>query len=250
MPDNNSLAIALTHFCNAAANLGELQCQRNDARSDNQSRLQAGAGITFDMDLGDADRLGELTQRVEASAREVTDRQRAVNGAAASLPMDERRKVVMDVLQVVELLGARYADTGTITPMSDQAQCRALLLKLRNTIREIDNGLIAGKRDGDTPVATPPAIPTEPDAAGTLAPPAVLAETFGTDPEATRQALNRWRQKNAGGDGYVENRDRRPSEPQYLYSLAAVRPTMEALKDRQDKRDIRRTKSSGQRPAR
>jgi hypothetical protein len=75
--------------------------------------------------------------------------------------------------------------------------------------------------------------------------PQELADQHGTDPEATRQALNRWRKSHAGGDGFIENQDRRPNEPQFLYLASAVESVMQALKSRQ----TRRTKSSGQRTA-
>jgi hypothetical protein len=79
---------------------------------------------------------------------------------------------------------------------------------------------------------------------------AELATKYAVDAEAARKALDRWRRKHAGGDGYTENPDRRPNEPQFLYSLKAVVSVMEGLKSRTSLRNIRRTKSSGQRPAR
>jgi hypothetical protein len=77
-----------------------------------------------------------------------------------------------------------------------------------------------------------------------------LAAEYGLDPEATRNALNRWRKANAGGDGFIENRDRRPNEPQFFYDRVAVAPILNRLKMLATRREIRRAKSSGERPAR
>jgi hypothetical protein len=75
---------------------------------------------------------------------------------------------------------------------------------------------------------------------------AELAAKYEVGAEATRKALDRWRENHAGGDGYTENPDRRSNEPQFLYSLKAVVSVMDGLQSRA----IRRTKTSGQRPAR
>jgi hypothetical protein len=80
--------------------------------------------------------------------------------------------------------------------------------------------------------------------------PAELAAKYNVDAEATRKAMDRWRRKHAGGDGYTENPDRRPNEPQFLYALRAVALVMEGLKNRTTGRAIRRSKTSGQCPAR
>lgn len=77
-----------------------------------------------------------------------------------------------------------------------------------------------------------------------------LAAQWKIDPEATRKALDRWREKHAGGDGYQENTDRRPNEPKYLYSAKAVNPVMESLQSRATRRSIRRTKTSSKLPPR
>lgn len=79
---------------------------------------------------------------------------------------------------------------------------------------------------------------------------AELAARFSVDPEPARKALDRWRKKHAGGDGYTENADRRPNEPQFLYSARAVEHVLSAVKRRATSRELRRTKTSGQRPAR
>jgi hypothetical protein len=76
-----------------------------------------------------------------------------------------------------------------------------------------------------------------------------LVEEWSVPGEAARKALDRWRQKHAGGDGYTEVSDRRPREPKYLYDRAKVCHVMEAMKDRQTRSEIRRTKTSGERPS-
>jgi len=103
----------------------------------------------------------------------------------------------------------------------------------------------AGKLAEPEMAVKPEAVPL-----GTgMATPAELAREWGTKPEATRKSLSRWRKNNAGGDGYIQNPDRRPNEPGFLYDRAKVRPVMDGLKQRQDRKAIRRTKTSGQRPA-
>jgi hypothetical protein len=79
--------------------------------------------------------------------------------------------------------------------------------------------------------------------------PAQLAEQYGIDTETARKALGRWRHENVFGDGYIENPDRRPNEPRFLYERRAVAAILEAAKDRATRRKIRRTKTSGGRPA-
>jgi hypothetical protein len=77
-----------------------------------------------------------------------------------------------------------------------------------------------------------------------------LAAENGLNPEATRKALGRWREANAGGDGFIEDHDRRPNEPQFLYDRVAVSHVLSRLKMLATRRVIRRTKTSGERPAR
>jgi hypothetical protein len=79
---------------------------------------------------------------------------------------------------------------------------------------------------------------------------AELASEWGVNAEAARKALDRWRNKHAGGDGFTQNPDRRPNEPQFIYERAKVYHVMEGLMQRQVRREIRRTKTSGERPAR
>lgn len=101
--------------------------------------------------------------------------------------------------------------------------------------------------------AAPRAVKPDPQQ-GAVAPkgfagPTELATEWAVDPEAARGALNRWRKKNAGGNGYVQNTDRRPNEPEFIYDRAVVSHVMDDLKSRTERREIRRTKTSGQRPA-
>lgn len=97
-------------------------------------------------------------------------------------------------------------------------------------------------------------FPTPPSPSATISEnagflsPAELAKRNGTGPEATRKALDRWRIKNAGGDGYIQNKERRNNEPEFLYSAAAVAHVIQGVKDRETRREIRRTKSSSKRP--
>jgi hypothetical protein len=78
-----------------------------------------------------------------------------------------------------------------------------------------------------------------------VASPKQLADEYHVGAEQTRAALNRWRKRNAGGDGYTEDPDARQDEPRFLYKRSVVRHVMEAMQQRV----ARRTKTSGQRPA-
>jgi hypothetical protein len=57
--------------------------------------------------------------------------------------------------------------------------------------------------------------------------PAKLAEVFGVPAEALRTRLNRWRQTHH--DGWIENPERGPREPKYLYRVGSVRSIIEDL---------------------
>jgi hypothetical protein len=67
-----------------------------------------------------------------------------------------------------------------------------------------------------------------------------LAHQYGTNADATRKHLDRWRQNRGPGDGYMENADRRENEPKYLYAAAAVAPAIQRFPS---------DKSSDERPA-
>jgi hypothetical protein len=54
--------------------------------------------------------------------------------------------------------------------------------------------------------------------------PAQLAEKFRLPVDATEKRLERWRREVGGGKGFVENPDRGPNDPKYVYQLGAVRP--------------------------
>lgn len=55
-----------------------------------------------------------------------------------------------------------------------------------------------------------------------------LAEAFGVSKDALRKRLDRFRDESL--NGYKENEDRRPREPQFLYQLQAVRGIIEDLR--------------------
>jgi len=55
-----------------------------------------------------------------------------------------------------------------------------------------------------------------------------LAEAFGVSKDALRKRLDRFREESL--NGYKENEDRRPREPQFLYQLQAVRGIIEDLR--------------------
>jgi hypothetical protein len=56
-----------------------------------------------------------------------------------------------------------------------------------------------------------------------------LADTFQVPREALRKRLERWQRKNPEG-GYIEVENRRRGEPQYLYSVDAVRHLIDGLR--------------------
>ncbi len=61
--------------------------------------------------------------------------------------------------------------------------------------------------------------------------PATLAEKFGVAADPLRSRLNRWRKNNPSeaGKGFVENKDRNPKEPLWLYKVGSVRHLIEGL---------------------
>lgn len=60
--------------------------------------------------------------------------------------------------------------------------------------------------------------------------PVALARLFGLEKQANavRKKLERWRRTNH--NGWIENTERRPREPQYLYQIGAVRSLLESMK--------------------
>ena len=113
-----------------------------------------------------------------------------------------------------------------------------VLFQLTNSIahedyREIRDPLrasvVVAERLLDSPETShktrPPAAPTS--LHDGMASTADLANEWHTDPEQTRQVLQRWRKKH--GHGWVENTERKPSDPRFLYDRAAVSRAMEEL---------------------
>lgn len=91
----------------------------------------------------------------------------------------------------------------------------------------------------------PPVVKTEqpePETPATVEPPAKqptiddnaylspskLAEIFSVPQNPLEQRLKRWRQGHA--DGWIENQERKPREPQYLYRVQTVRAVVKQLK--------------------
>lgn len=155
----------------------------------------------------------------------------------------------------------RWANTGNRL-LSDyhlnslEAACWAAESRpLMKRVRELqaaangDRPAPATQKPRDTETASSPMVGDQRSASGSLATCAELAWEYGTDPEATRKALGRWRKSHAGGDGYKEMADCRPNEPQFLYDRRVVAHVLDGLQRRRNQRDIRRTKTSGQRPA-
>lgn len=67
---------------------------------------------------------------------------------------------------------------------------------------------------------------TGPDPQG-LYSPADLARLFGLGQDALEKRLARWRKGHF--EGWIENRERRPTEPQFLYRLSVVQPIVDAM---------------------
>lgn len=59
--------------------------------------------------------------------------------------------------------------------------------------------------------------------------PAAIARRFQVDQGRLEGRLRRWRKSNLGGN-WIENENRKPREPQFLYDVAAVREIIDALK--------------------
>jgi hypothetical protein len=68
--------------------------------------------------------------------------------------------------------------------------------------------------------------------------PGKLAELFGVGLGALEKRLERWRAKNKNeiGKGWIENSDRKPREPQYLYRVGSVRLIIDAMKASSERR--------------
>ena len=99
----------------------------------------------------------------------------------------------------------------------------------------------------DAPPGSPEAT-LRPDASRSLADahddsllsPVGLAAAFGVNADALRTRLNRWRRRHH--EGWIENTERGPREPRYLYGLGAVRHIIRALQATSE--------TTSQRPAR
>ncbi len=57
-----------------------------------------------------------------------------------------------------------------------------------------------------------------------------LARRFHVPQNALEQRLKRYRRKNAAGAGWIENQERGPREPRYLYRVEDVQPVIDALR--------------------
>ncbi len=90
-------------------------------------------------------------------------------------------------------------------------------------------------------LVSPRAVSPMPDPVDdeSMLPPARLAEQFGVAAEALRKRLDRWRSQN--GEGWVENTERGPREPKYLFRVGSVRPLIDAM--------IAPSETSSERPA-
>ena len=73
--------------------------------------------------------------------------------------------------------------------------------------------------------------------------PKQLAERYGLPADAVRKRLERYRKHNL--DGWVENVERKPREPQYTYDHDAVKHVLDGMVSQR----TRRTKTSSERPA-
>lgn len=73
--------------------------------------------------------------------------------------------------------------------------------------------------------------------------PEQLAERYGLPADAVRKRLERYRKHNL--DGWVENVERKPREPQYTYDHDAVKHVLDGMVSQR----TRRTKTSSERPA-
>jgi hypothetical protein len=67
--------------------------------------------------------------------------------------------------------------------------------------------------------------------------PTALADKFGLLPDTVKKALEKWRRQNLLSDGFIENEDANGNKPRFLYILGYVRPLLQAMKDRQTRRN-------------
>jgi hypothetical protein len=83
--------------------------------------------------------------------------------------------------------------------------------------------------DQDVPSENEQAIPAAVNSRAYLSP-SGMAELFHVPENALRKRLERWRRSNVAGTGWMENTERKPKEPQYLYMVASVWSIINELK--------------------
>jgi hypothetical protein len=213
----------------------------------------------------------EIALRVARLVRDVTGRSAentvgnlaSENATALSIAlhaMDRRiidwRRETIEQLRDISLLPSEYQKI-----CGDSERLASLL-------RDERDRATAVKATGNQSVEAPADLPAASDAVSSGLSPAVsaptasgrdtarpprtgfaspreLADEWHLDRECVRKALFRWRQNHAGGDGYIQNNDRRPAEPEFLYDRTVVAPVLDRLAELATRRNI----SSGKCPA-
>lgn len=165
--------------------------------------------------------LAAALERLEREAREyVADREQS-SGANEALAVIDADHPFHAAVRAVEAL------CGGKLPSAAWSHWRLLLRTSRAddatpaeyegailAVEAIANWAAEVQRKGSGKQSEPPADP--------LLTHLELAKRFDTEAESARKRLDRWRQKNAAGDGWHEVTERRANEPQYLYRLSAV----------------------------
>ena len=143
----------------------------------------------------------------------------AIEGAISLIVGVENGSWAVPSLTPPERILKAYQFTG---PMFD-ARFRATLAELRHAL----HGAVAenhAEKTGEKVVSEGKLSPSE------------IAQRYSLPVGSVRKALERWRKKNAGGDGFVENPDARKNEARFLYDLRIVGYVIDALKQRFERR--------------
>lgn len=123
---------------------------------------------------------------------------------------------------LTEVEAAKFSWTFWRDPVFQQANRRFVLLHRLLGVHEGETERIFNEEGGTPPSATERAFASASD----------LAARHGVDQEALRKRLDRFRRQSFGPQSWIENAERGPRDPKYLYSMEAAAPIIESLKAR------------------
>lgn len=132
--------------------------------------------------------------------------------------------------ELVKQINDRLVEQRRFSAQADlRHEAEVVLALVKQSDPELHRQLLQAGARASTPEVTDADEVAPPDVADdSYLSPNKLAQVFGVPADALRCRLNRWRAKNHGD--WMENPDRRPREPKYLYKVGAARPIIQALK--------------------